>query len=709
MQAWQGVPSEPKTEVRPRKAIGGSKKTRRNSASAGNLTSTAINGGNAGFEPTGDAANCPAPTEFQQEQQLHQLAQQQQQVQQQHALVMQHQMLMQQQQQGQTGASQWQPQPQPRVVLPDSALTHSYATSVSMPSPSSLSFSSPSLQQNDVVDTGTSQRIEQQSSVVEVAVCGRHLELDAQACVTFQVLQNSLRKQLAMHGQEFEIVDVHGSRVVTDGDLQDAIAERRLPLVGALHEASIHYIENRREELSQMQWKLIRDQLGGLTDKVVQLARRVQEMGEALSEHRKDQERDIELSRNDCAAMVDQVEEGARQRANQVSERVDATSQMVANERNVREAALQSLERQVQSLRDAVEADRSTRRTEHTATMSMIQEVQRSVLEEGKHRSGGEDRIGSAIAHLTDRMDSLSRQHADNVQDFAEHVKRVETKTNNDLQDHAREGVKVRSSVESIELESRTRHHRLEDRASVLESRLQDFMRRQTAHNEDFRASREKLSQTLDQVDASSRSGSTRRGVKDGVYDRSSPRSASPPAPIVPSTGVRRTSHHIQSPVGSISMLPASTTAIRNGSPIPRQPMVSVSSTPPAGSAMTPGFPLPAGLAACPAATAMAQSPSLSPAPPPHFMFAGVHRSIVGTPSPAKVGTASRASVAGPVTSGSAPIHQRGVAKSPSQDGVLGMVNLPFGHAHAGTSLGAVPASTMATSAVTMGAAQCRA
>merc|ERR1719171_3231465 len=81
-----------------------------------------------------------------------------------------------------------------------------------------------------------------------------------------------------MEGQLFHFFDVNGNALETDEQVVEAIAKNQTPLCATLTDASIHYIENRREELAQMQWKLVRDQMTGATGKIAALARQVTEM-----------------------------------------------------------------------------------------------------------------------------------------------------------------------------------------------------------------------------------------------------------------------------------------------------------------------------------------------------------------------------------------------------------------------------------------------
>jgi hypothetical protein len=125
---------------------------------------------------------------------------------------------------------------------------------------------------------------------VLVSACGRSVALDVTATPTMMFLQNQLQAHLHMDGQTFQFFDVNGTQICTDNDLRDTIAKDQTPLCATLTDASIHYIENRREELAQMQWKLIRDQVSGSMAKHAEVTRQVAELAEALSIQKKEAE-----------------------------------------------------------------------------------------------------------------------------------------------------------------------------------------------------------------------------------------------------------------------------------------------------------------------------------------------------------------------------------------------------------------------------------
>merc|ERR1719359_100138 len=111
-----------------------------------------------------------------------------------------------------------------------------------------------------------------------ISACGRTCSIDMQHSHSIVDLQAALQRTLQMEGQAFHICDINGALLSTDMQVQDAIAQGLTPLCATLPDKSLHHLENRREELAQMQWKLVRDQMTQSNNQVTQLTRQLTEV-----------------------------------------------------------------------------------------------------------------------------------------------------------------------------------------------------------------------------------------------------------------------------------------------------------------------------------------------------------------------------------------------------------------------------------------------
>lgn len=101
--------------------------------------------------------------------------------------------------------------------------------------------------------------------LLTVSACGRTCNVNMGAACSINEVQVALQHHLQMEGQMFHLFDCNGQTLNSNAQLQEAVVSGLTPLCATLTDASIHYIENRREELAQMQWKLVRDQMTATT------------------------------------------------------------------------------------------------------------------------------------------------------------------------------------------------------------------------------------------------------------------------------------------------------------------------------------------------------------------------------------------------------------------------------------------------------------
>lgn len=347
--------------------------------------------------------------------------------------------------------------------------------------------------------------VAQGTDTVQVSACGRSIQIDLSVGRTISNMQKGLQKELSMQGQTFEIFDICGTNLSTDGDLEEALKENRTPFAASLSEASIHYIENRREEMAQMQWKLMRDQLSGVTEKIMQLGRRTGELQEQIERHEKEVAGSCDRLRHEMVGLVENSKDITKQSLLQLVERVDAVSHLIHSERNIREASKLGIERQIQGVRDIVESDRSARRTEAAATVSLIEEGRQALMEEARTREAFEDRHAYDVDRLSERIEALTRSSAEKSQDLMDQLKQVAFQANSAVQDNNRMTFQVRAGAESAQIEAGSRLLKLEDRLASMEARIMEEKSRQAQNFDRLNEKNEKIVQSIEQVRISER------------------------------------------------------------------------------------------------------------------------------------------------------------------------------------------------------------
>jgi len=333
-----------------------------------------------------------------------------------------------------------------------------------------------------------------------VSACGRSVPLSLEAGSSLTSLQSQLQTALHMEGQTFQFFDVQGTSLSSDQEIQDAVVRGQTPLCATLSDASIHYIENRREELAQMQWKLMRDQVTGATGKVAELNRRVQELSESLSTRMKEEKSNADRLRNELLAVVEGVREHAKGDLLQLSERVNAVTQLLAKERNVREVATQGVEKQVQGVRDAIEADRSLRRQEASVTASLIEDTKHSLEAETRSREAFEDRQAFDCLKLNERIDEITAQRNEDAQDYSHQFNKASGEAHQLLEAQGRQVLQLRAELEANAADGAARLQQLEDRSTSIEGRLGEAASRHMQSFERLSERNERLAQAVEQV-----------------------------------------------------------------------------------------------------------------------------------------------------------------------------------------------------------------
>lgn len=307
-----------------------------------------------------------------------------------------------------------------------------------------------------------------------VIACGRSCNIPVAAGQTVIGLQNLLQHQLQMDGQAFHLFDCNGTTIITDAQLKEAVMEESTPLCATLTDASIHFIENKREELAQMQWKLVRDQLAQATTKITSTSRQVFELQNQLQVFKKETHVLIERTRNEAIKTIENERDSSQAELKQVSERVNAVAQLANMERNKREVALHALDQHVRSVCDMVDEERSIRRQELSLHVTFIQDCKTSI-EDGTQALGAfEDRHSFDMRTLNERIDTMSRHYAEMLHDQMMCFKQSLDEITTNVQQQNNQIHQIRAMAETSGVETSLRHIELEEHSNTVGVRLNE-------------------------------------------------------------------------------------------------------------------------------------------------------------------------------------------------------------------------------------------
>eukprot|EP00747_Dinoflagellata_sp_TGD_P168365 gnl/TRDRNA2_/TRDRNA2_194575_c0_seq1.p1 gnl/TRDRNA2_/TRDRNA2_194575_c0~~gnl/TRDRNA2_/TRDRNA2_194575_c0_seq1.p1 ORF type:complete len:647 (-),score=123.45 gnl/TRDRNA2_/TRDRNA2_194575_c0_seq1:57-1910(-) len=334
---------------------------------------------------------------------------------------------------------------------------------------------------------------------VMVDVCGHACVVKAGSPPTLSEMQSQIQAQLQMDGQMFDFFDTDGTLLLTDAQVQETICQCRVPLKANLTDASMHYIENRREELAQMQWKLIRDQMAGATQKAANLAREVQTLSATVDQYRKDHEVLAEKVRPMLIA-AESERNLVQNELRQYGERMNSFVQVINVEKNKREVSMQNWEKQIQALRDAIDTERSQRKQDLATHQSMATEIRNQMKTETLAREALEDKFMNDVHAINDRIDANSAHQAHLVADQMNAFKKVADEHSSEVQTYARAVLNQKNEHETTMSEARSRFIDLEDRCTSLEARIADIVTRQSQGMDKMWERHEKIVQAVGQL-----------------------------------------------------------------------------------------------------------------------------------------------------------------------------------------------------------------
>jgi hypothetical protein len=332
-----------------------------------------------------------------------------------------------------------------------------------------------------------------------VRACGRSVMLPAGITCVGDI-QGVLQVELGMRDQQFEIYDANGMQIMVDADIQTAIMDRRLPFTATLQDASIHFIENRREELAQMQWKLVRDQSSQLSLKLQAVCRQVTNMETVVEAEKRERERGFERFQQEMVAALESIREGGRGDCRQLDERLAGVGHLISAERNMREASLQRLVGDTQSVRESLTVDRNAWQQGNKETSRQFEDMRKAVALERSLREAFEERHRLDMVATRERMDEMTTGLQHVINDYGRAFEKASSEINDVIEGHFRTHQKGKNEIDLAQQDVVSRVAYLEERNSTLEQRHGDTQQRQQDMIERLNQRSEKCSQAVEML-----------------------------------------------------------------------------------------------------------------------------------------------------------------------------------------------------------------
>ncbi|CAJ1328041.1 unnamed protein product [Effrenium voratum] len=337
---------------------------------------------------------------------------------------------------------------------------------------------------------------------VPVAVCGKLFHLNN--LHSLGGLQGELQHSLGIQEQEFEVSDSTGRRICTDKQLQDAVLSSQLPLQANLSDASVHLIENRREELAQMQWKVLRDKLRSSETDMHMLRMQVSDLQQQLERKCKENDEKLEALRGDVGNQLLQDRTGTEAMLAQMSERIQSFTNLIHAEQNKREYGTKTQDNRMEDLRKAIDLERHERVKELDGHLHMLKEgkvaleVQRQALEllgasAEQHRVAESQSLRAEVTKDAREWANMTNQQLDSLRSSLEGVsQRLQTQcdVNRQMTEKTEQAFQLAQKMHDIEVHSREVDVRLSQASTNFSERLQRISDRQEQLWESFDAVR---------------------------------------------------------------------------------------------------------------------------------------------------------------------------------------------------------------------------
>eukprot|EP00440_Ansanella_granifera_P030201 gb/GFBE01032812.1/.p1 GENE.gb/GFBE01032812.1/~~gb/GFBE01032812.1/.p1 ORF type:complete len:611 (+),score=99.75 gb/GFBE01032812.1/:1-1833(+) len=333
-----------------------------------------------------------------------------------------------------------------------------------------------------------------------IQVCGRTCHIDARSRNSLTDIQTALQQSLGMHEQDFDLTDSLGSRICTDLTLHDSISRGHIPLQATLSDASVHFIENRREELAQMQWKVVRDKIQGCSSDVLTMSRQIAEMRQQMDVQRRQSETAMEVLRGELVKATEQEHTLTQASLQQVSERIHSAISLVNGEQNKREFSYQSLERQIQDLRRTLDIERAARLQENDNHLHLLKdgkvalEAQKQIMESVEKQHAFD--IHELKSEISSASRSFSAMVSEQMHTFRASTEEVALKMQSQDSEVSRQLVEMQNNVAEL---SKTVHN-IDVRCDSLDMRLSQVVSNQTERFQKHFERQEQVTEALDNV-----------------------------------------------------------------------------------------------------------------------------------------------------------------------------------------------------------------
>eukprot|EP00746_Dinoflagellata_sp_MGD_P005288 gnl/MRDRNA2_/MRDRNA2_110243_c0_seq1.p1 gnl/MRDRNA2_/MRDRNA2_110243_c0~~gnl/MRDRNA2_/MRDRNA2_110243_c0_seq1.p1 ORF type:complete len:594 (+),score=113.69 gnl/MRDRNA2_/MRDRNA2_110243_c0_seq1:86-1867(+) len=190
---------------------------------------------------------------------------------------------------------------------------------------------------------------------IQVDAYGQMCSVDKSCKASLQALTFSVQSQLQMHQQPILVHDVEGNVVQTDADLEQACNAGRMPLQALLSDTAIHDLEVKRDEITKMQWRVVREQFTAVNKAINSMNGQMTDLKGIINQQKIEIQLLEERCRAEALGMITNEKAERNDDIKKTSSRVEELARAIAAEQSARELVTMQQKQQIDSLKIALE------------------------------------------------------------------------------------------------------------------------------------------------------------------------------------------------------------------------------------------------------------------------------------------------------------------------------------------------------------------
>lgn len=247
---------------------------------------------------------------------------------------------------------------------------------------------------------------------VQVDICGQLTDVSfpQDEMKSLSVLNMAIQLQLGGKGADLVFNDNAGKAILTDDELRIAVTTQNVPLRASLCDSNIHTLESKRDELAQMQWRMVRQQFTTLSDSVQGVSVDVQALNEDLAHHKALTMALPDSICNEVNAQLKKEMVGLHKYVTTLVNRIDFLEQGLHQEQTAREMVLEKHKQDFDSMKNMIHSDKEQLMKSLSLVRSSMDDVAQDFqkAEEGRHQLA--IKCKSDFTIVQDRYEELKRE-----------------------------------------------------------------------------------------------------------------------------------------------------------------------------------------------------------------------------------------------------------------------------------------------------------